>query len=49
MNETDKTKLPDQSKFRLEEIKKIKNYFNSEINQITICCKKLSKYVNAFS
>ena len=44
MNEIDKTKLSDQTKFRLDEIKKIENYFNSEIN----CSKKLSKYVSAF-
>ena len=31
--ETDKTKLSDQTKFRLDKIKKIENYFNSEINQ----------------
>ena len=33
MNETDTTKLSDQTKFRLEEIREIENYFNSEINQ----------------
>ena len=33
MNEIDKTKLSDQTKFRLDEIKKIENYFDSEINQ----------------
>ena len=47
--EIDKTKLPDQSKFRLEKIKRIENYFNSEINQRKLCCKKLSKHVNAFN
>ena len=48
MNEIDKTKLSDQTKFRLDEIKKIENYFNSEINQRKLCSKKLSKYVTAF-
>ena len=48
MNEIDKTKLSDQTKFRLDEIKKIENYFNSEINQRKLCSKKLSKYVSAF-
>ena len=33
MNEIDKTNLTDQIKFRLNEINKIENYFNSEINQ----------------
>ena len=33
MHETDKTKLTDQIKFRLYEIKNIENYFINEINQ----------------
>ena len=49
MNEIDKTKLSDQTKFRLNEIKKIENYFNSEINQRKLCSKKLSKYVTTFN
>ena len=49
MNEIDKTKLSDQTKFRLDEIKKIENYFNSEINQRKLCSKKLSKYVTTFN
>ena len=48
MNEIDKTKLSDQTKFRLNEIKKIENYFKSEINQRKLCSKKLSKYISAF-
>ena len=44
----DKTNVIDQTKFRLNEIRKIENYFNSEINQIKLCNKKLSKYVTAF-
>ena len=48
MNEIDKTNLNDQTKFRLNEITKIENYFNSEINQRKLCSKKLSKYVTAF-
>ena len=32
MHEIDKTKLSDQSKFRLYEIKKIENYFINEVN-----------------
>ena len=48
MNEIDKTNLTDQTKFRLNEITKIENYFNSGINQRTLCSKRLSKYVTAF-
>ena len=48
MNEIDKTNLTDQIKFRINEITKIENYFNSEINQRKLCSKKLSKYVTAF-
>ena len=48
MNEFDKTNLADQTKYRLNEISKIENYFNSEINQRKKCSKKLSKYVSAF-
>ena len=33
MNEIDKTKLSEQTKFRLDEIKEIENYFNLKINQ----------------
>ena len=48
MNETDKTNLTDQRKFRLNEMGKIENYFNQEINQRKSCSEKLSKYVAAF-
>ena len=48
MNEIDKTNLTDHTKFRLNEITKIENYFNSGINQRTLCSKRLSKYVTAF-
>ena len=43
-----KIDLTDQTKFRLKEISRIKNYFSSEINQIKLFCKTLSKYVTAF-
>ena len=49
MNEIDKTNLSDQSKFRLDEIKKNESYFNSEINQRKLYSKKLSKYVSTFN
>ena len=46
--EIDKTNLTDQTKFRLNEISYIENYFVKEINQRKLCLKKLSKYVAAF-
>ena len=48
MHEIDKTKLSDQTKYRLCEIKKIENYFINEINERKSCSKKLSKYVTIF-
>ena len=48
MNEIDKTNLIDESKFRLNKISRIENYFIGEINQRKLCNKKLSKYVVAF-
>ena len=45
---SDNTDLSEQSKFRLDEISKIENYFIEEINQRKSCSKKLSKYVAAF-
>ena len=44
----DKTDLSEQTKFRLDEISKIENYFIEEINQRKSCIKKLSKYVAVF-
>ena len=46
--EIDKRNLIDQTKFRLNEINNIVNYFVEEINQRKLCSKKLSKYVTAF-
>ena len=48
MHEIDKTKLSEQTKYRLYEIKKIENYFINEINERKSCNKKLSKYVTIF-
>ena len=48
MNEIGRTNLTDRTKFRLNGISKIKNYFNSEINQRKSCSKKLSKHVAVF-
>ena len=44
----DKTNLTNQTKFRLDEISKIENYFIEEINQRKSCSKKLRKYVAVF-
>ena len=44
----DKTNLTNQTKFRLDEISKIENYFIEEINQRKSCSKKLNKYVTTF-
>ena len=43
-----KTNLTNQTKFRLDEISKIENYFIEEINKKKSCSKKLSKYVAVF-
>ena len=54
MNDSDsikiieKTNLTEQTKFQLDEISKIENYFHQEINQRKTCSKKLSKYATAF-
>ena len=45
MHEIDKTKLTDQTTFRLYEINKIENCFINDINQQKECSKNLSKYV----
>ena len=44
----DKTDLSEQTKFQLDEISKIENYFIEETNQRKLCSKKLGKYVAAF-
>ena len=48
MHEIDKTKLTDQTKFRLYERKKIDNYFINEINQQKSYSKKSNRYVTIF-
>ena len=42
-------KLSDQTKFRLHEMNKIKDYFNSEIQGRKTMSKKLSKYIASFN
>ena len=46
--EIDKTNLTDQTKYRLNEITKIENFFIEEINQRKSYIKKLSRYVTTF-
>ena len=41
----DRKNLAEQTKFRLDEISKIENYFYQKINQRKLCSNKLSKYV----
>ena len=48
MHEIDKTNLSDQTKLRLNEIKKIEICFINDINQQKEYSKKLSKYVTIF-
>ena len=48
MHEIDKTKLSDQTKYRLYETKKIETYFINEINKRESYSKKLNKYVTIF-
>ena len=48
MHEIDKTKLLDQTKLRLHEIKNIENYFINEVNERKSYNKKLNKYMTIF-
>ena len=48
MDEIIKINLSEQTKFRLDEMGKIKNYFNEEINQRKSCSQKLNKYITTF-
>ena len=43
-----RTNLTEQTKFRLDKITEIENYFYQEINQRKSCSKKLNKYDTAF-
>ena len=44
----DITDLSEETKFQLDEISKIENYFIEEINQRKSCSQKLNKYVTTF-
>ena len=47
-NEINKTNLTNQTKYRLNEITKIENYFIEGINKGKLCSKKLNKRVAVF-
>ena len=49
MDETDKAKLSDQTKIRLDKMKNIEIYFHEEINQRKLSSKKVNKYVTTFN
>ena len=44
----DKGDLTEETKFRLDKIRKFGNYFHEEINQRKLCSKILNKYVTVF-
>ena len=48
MNEIVRTNLTDQTKFRLNEVSKIQNYFNQEINQRKSHSKKIQQICCCF-
>ena len=48
MEAIDKTNLTEETKFHLNKIGKIENYFHEEINQRKLCSKKVNKYVTVF-
>ena len=48
MDDINKSELSEQTKFRLNEIAGIENYFYQEINQQKTYYKKLSRYVTVF-
>ena len=48
MDEINKINLSEQTKFRLDEISKIENYFIEEINQRKSYSQKLNKYITTF-
>ena len=44
MNNLNVTELPDVNKYRLDEINKIRDYFNNEIKERKDITKKLNEY-----
>ena len=48
MKSIKQSNISEQTKFRLDEISKIENYFIEEINQRKSCSQKLNKYITTF-
>ena len=48
MKSIKQSNISEQTKFRLDEISKIENYFIEEINQRKSCSQKLNKYITSF-
>ena len=48
MDEINKINLSEKTKFWLDKISKIENYFIEEINQRKSCSQKLNKYITTF-
>ena len=48
MDEINKINVSEETKFRLDEISKIENYFIGEFNQRNSCSQKLNKYITTF-
>ena len=48
MNDLNVIELPDANKYRLDEINKIRDYFNNEIKERKDIIKKLNKYLVSF-
>ena len=44
MDKIDKQNLSEQTRFQLDQITDIENYFRQEIDQKRLCCKKLSNF-----
>ena len=47
MDKIDKRNLSEQTRFQLDQIIDIENYFHQEIDQKKLCCKKLGKFATA--
>ena len=47
MDKIDKRNLSEQTRFQLDQIIDIENYFHQDIDQKKLCCKKLGKFATA--
>ena len=46
MDKIEKQNLSEQTRFRLDQIIDIENYFHQEFDQKKLCCEKLGKFTN---